>query len=106
MQRFPSIWWRPWISTARGSVCPPSKGSVRSLSSRPRPSGAGGRRGIRRPSVSVGYNRHGKARIMKDPYVEKLDDVWRIADTRVAVDSVIYQFRQGRSPEAIQDAFP
>ncbi len=43
---------------------------------------------------------------MSDKYVEKYDRVWRIKDTRVALDSIIYQFRQGRSPEAIQDAFP
>ena len=43
---------------------------------------------------------------MTDNYVEKHDEVWRIKGTRVALDSVIYQFQQGRSPEAIQDAFP
>lgn len=43
---------------------------------------------------------------MTDKYVEKHDQVWRIKGTRVAIDSVIYQFQQGRSPEAIQDAFP
>lgn len=43
---------------------------------------------------------------MTDKYVEKLDQIWRIKDTRVALDSVIYQFQEGRSPEAIQDAFP
>src|SRR3977135_2444282 len=44
--------------------------------------------------------------VMTDKYVEKHDQVWRIKGTRVAIDSVIYQFQQGRSPEAIQDAFP
>lgn len=43
---------------------------------------------------------------MNDQYIEKLDQVWQIKGTRVALDSVIYQFQQGRSPEAIQDAFP
>ena len=43
---------------------------------------------------------------MSDNYIEKHDQVWRIKGTRVALDSVIYQFREGRSPEAIQDAFP
>lgn len=43
---------------------------------------------------------------MTNKYVEEHDQVWRIKDTRVALDSVIYQFQQGRSPEAIQDAFP
>lgn len=43
---------------------------------------------------------------MTDNYIEKHDRAWRIRDTRVSLDSVIYQFQQGRSPEAIQDAFP
>lgn len=43
---------------------------------------------------------------MNDQYIEKLDQVYRIKGTRVALDSIIYQFQQGRSPEAIQDAFP
>ena len=43
---------------------------------------------------------------MTDKYVEKHGEVWRIKNTRVALDSVIYQFRSGRSAEAIQDAFP
>ena len=43
---------------------------------------------------------------MTDKYIEKQDQVWRIKRTRVALDSIIYQFQQGRSPEAIQDAFP
>lgn len=43
---------------------------------------------------------------MTDKYIEKLDEVYRVKGTRVALDSIIYQFRQGHSPEAIQDAFP
>jgi uncharacterized protein (DUF433 family) len=43
---------------------------------------------------------------MTDKYIEKHDQVWRVKGTRVALDSIIYQFREGRSPEAIQDAFP
>ena len=43
---------------------------------------------------------------MSDQYIEKQNDVWRVKGTRVALDSIIYQFQQGRSPEAIQDAFP
>lgn len=43
---------------------------------------------------------------MTDKYIEKQDQVYRIKSTRVALDSIIYQFQQGRSPEAIQDAFP
>ncbi len=43
---------------------------------------------------------------MTDQHIEKLDQAYRIKGTRVALDSIIYQFQQGRSPEAIQDAFP
>jgi len=43
---------------------------------------------------------------MTEKYIEKENHVWRIKSTRVALDSIIYQFQQGRSPEAIQDAFP
>lgn len=43
---------------------------------------------------------------MPNEYIEKLDQVYRIKGTRVALDSIIYKFQQGRSPEAIQDSFP
>lgn len=31
---------------------------------------------------------------------------WRIVGSRVSLDSVVYAHREGRSPEAIADAFP
>jgi uncharacterized protein (DUF433 family) len=43
---------------------------------------------------------------MPNEYIEKLDQVYRIKGTRVALDSIIYKFQQGRSPESIQDSFP
>lgn len=43
---------------------------------------------------------------MTNQHIEKLENVWRVKGTRVSLDSIIYQFRQGRSPEAIQDSFP
>ncbi len=43
---------------------------------------------------------------MTDQYIEKQDQVYRIKGTRVALDSIIYRFQQGPSPEAIQDSFP
>ena len=43
---------------------------------------------------------------MNHESIEKENQVWRIKGTRVALDSIVYQFQQGRSPEAIQDAFP
>lgn len=41
-----------------------------------------------------------------DQYIEKQDEIYRIKGTRVALDSIIYRFQEGRSPEAIQDSFP
>ena len=43
---------------------------------------------------------------MSDVYVKKVDQIYRVKDSRIGLDSIIYQFRHGRSPEAIQDAFP
>jgi uncharacterized protein (DUF433 family) len=43
---------------------------------------------------------------MMEQYIEKQGQVYRIKGTRVALDSIIYRFLEGRSPEAIQDSFP
>ena len=42
---------------------------------------------------------------MKD-YIEKDDNGYRIAGTRVSLDSVVYAFREGQSPEGIVRSFP
>lgn len=39
-------------------------------------------------------------------YVRKRDGVYRIARTRVALDSVIYAFLDGQSAESIAQSFP
>lgn len=39
-------------------------------------------------------------------YVEKRDGVFRIADTRISLDSVVYAFRNGQTPESIAQSFP
>ena len=39
-------------------------------------------------------------------YVVKRDDGYWIADTRVSLDSIVYAFRRGASPEGIQRSFP
>ncbi len=40
-------------------------------------------------------------------YVEKTaEGAWRITGSRVAVDSVIYAYWEGKSPEAIVEEFP
>jgi len=39
-------------------------------------------------------------------YVEKRDEGYWIADKRVSLDSVVYAFRRGQSPESIRRSFP
>ena len=47
---------------------------------------------------------------MTDPadsyVVQTPDGGWRIAGTRVSLDSVVHAYREGLSPEAIADEFP
>jgi uncharacterized protein (DUF433 family) len=43
---------------------------------------------------------------MSNLYVEKVDDAYRVAWSRVSLDSVVYAFLGGQSPEGIVDSFP
>lgn len=46
---------------------------------------------------------------MKTPvlaYVERRDDVYMVAGTRVSLDSIVYGFLAGQSAESIAQAFP
>ena len=38
-------------------------------------------------------------------YVEKIEDVYRIANSRVSLDSIVIAFNRGASPESIQRSF-
>jgi uncharacterized protein (DUF433 family) len=42
---------------------------------------------------------------MKD-YIIKVDGAYRITDSRVSLDSVVYAWRDGLSPESIRENFP
>ncbi len=42
---------------------------------------------------------------MRD-YVEQHEDAYRVAGTRVSLDSVVYAFNEGQSPETIAQSFP
>lgn len=42
---------------------------------------------------------------MKD-YVNKIEEAYRIADSRVSLDSVVYAWRDGLSLESIRENFP
>ena len=39
-------------------------------------------------------------------YVEQREDAYRIAGTRVSLDSIVYAFWRGQSPESIAKSFP
>jgi uncharacterized protein (DUF433 family) len=39
-------------------------------------------------------------------YVEVRNDCYYVAGTRIGLDVVVYEFRDGRSPEEIFDAYP
>lgn len=43
---------------------------------------------------------------MSKEYVVLQEGAYRIAGTRVSLDSVVYAFRRGASPESIQRSFP
>ncbi|HVG32806.1 MAG TPA: DUF433 domain-containing protein [Pyrinomonadaceae bacterium] len=43
---------------------------------------------------------------MSREYVEQRDGTYRIVGTRVSLDSVVYAFLRGASPESIQRSFP
>lgn len=43
---------------------------------------------------------------MSKVYVERVGDAYRVAGSRVSLDSVVYAFLGGQSPESIVDSFP
>jgi uncharacterized protein (DUF433 family) len=42
---------------------------------------------------------------MESPYIDVLSGGYYVAGTRVSLDSIVYAFREGESPEAIQRNF-
>ncbi len=43
---------------------------------------------------------------MDKTYVENRENGWWVAGTRISLDSVVYAFRRGASPETIRSSFP
>src|SRR5436190_23187799 len=43
---------------------------------------------------------------MANDYVQLKDGVYRIGHTRVSLDSLVYAYHRGASPESIQRSFP
>jgi len=43
---------------------------------------------------------------MENQYVEKRDEGFWVAGKRISLDSIVYAFRRGQSPETIRRSFP
>ena len=43
---------------------------------------------------------------MAREYVDKIEGVYRVGDTRVSLDSLIYLFREGLSAESMVESYP
>jgi len=43
---------------------------------------------------------------MHSEYIEQRNGGYYVAGTRISLDSVVYSFNEGQSPDAIQDDFP
>ena len=43
---------------------------------------------------------------MHSEYIEQRNGGYYVAGTRISLDSVVYSFNEGQSPEAIQEDFP
>jgi uncharacterized protein (DUF433 family) len=43
---------------------------------------------------------------MNKQYVEKMDDMYRLAGTRVSLDSIVHAFWHGQTAESIAQSFP
>ena len=43
---------------------------------------------------------------MKNDYVKKVEGAYRVGETRVSLDSLVYLFREGMSVESMVDSYP
>src|SRR5947209_19563815 len=43
---------------------------------------------------------------MQTEYIEQRNGGYYLAGTRISLDSIVYSFNEGQSPEAIQEDFP
>lgn len=49
---------------------------------------------------------HSNVGMMAKEYIQQQESVYRVAGTRVLLDSIVYAYRRGASPESIQRSFP
>ena len=43
---------------------------------------------------------------MNKEYVKKVEDAYRVGETRVSLDSLVYLFREGMSAESMVESYP
>jgi len=43
---------------------------------------------------------------MQKEYVSRVEDAYRVGDTRVSLDSLVYLFREGMSAESMVESYP
>lgn len=60
------------------------------------------------PCFSVNYSRYDYDEVasMDQTYVEQRNGGYWVSGTRVSLDSIVYRFLEGLSPEGIADCFP
>ncbi len=44
--------------------------------------------------------------VLTKQYIEQHESSYRVMGSRVSLDSIVYEFRKGRSPESIVQSFP
>src|SRR5438093_5193682 len=63
-------------------------------------------RRARQKQMRSRWRKRNRGHRMGKDYVTQVNGAYRIADSRVSLDSVVYAWLQGHSPEAIADSFP
>jgi uncharacterized protein (DUF433 family) len=43
---------------------------------------------------------------MSKVYITKVEDTYRVAGTRISLDSLVYLYREGISPEGMVESYP
>src|SRR5882724_8595206 len=59
------------------------------------------RTGVHRESLSSKQEQ-----VMDSEYIEERNGGYYVAGTRISLDSIVFSFNEGQSPEAIQEDFP
>jgi predicted RNase H-like HicB family nuclease/uncharacterized protein (DUF433 family) len=60
----------------------------------------------RRTGALRGHGMMNEGDVVAKEYVENVEGTYRVAGSRVSLDSIVYGFREGLSPETIAENFP